>query len=294
MHGYEDLARWVTLRNAVFLDDPDSVAALALIRARERGHVNLLALEDGEPVGIAMLADDPGSQTETHAYVEVGVVPERRGRGIGTALFSDISQRVQARGQLGLQCEALVSDSRTLDWLAQRGFEESYRLKQLVLAADDELADAPPPDGVVLHAIGAHPDLVGGMFEVAQASYGELAGPRAAQAPSRLEWQVYELGGEVDLDLSLVAERDGGVLGYSTLHSSPGSPDAFHRMTCVLPDLDAVARALLREQVVRAREERPRRMVAWALTTRSEGWLGSLGFRVCDESATLRGPLLTG
>ena len=90
MHGYEALVRWVDLRNSLFPHDPDSVQVLALARAREAGHVNLIAYVDDEPVGVAMIGDDPGTQASTHAYVEVGIVPSFRGRGIGTALFRDV------------------------------------------------------------------------------------------------------------------------------------------------------------------------------------------------------------
>lgn len=292
MHGYEELARWVDLRNAVFPDDPDSVQVLALIRARQVGHVNLLAVDEGRPVGIAMLADDYGPEASTHAYVEVGVVPERRGEGIGSALFHDVSQRAQVRGRLGLECETLVSDSRTVDWLTRRGFREGGRLRQLALAADVPVAGASLPAGVALHSIASRPDLIGGMFEVAQAAYGELSGHRPDQVSSRIEWEVYELGGELDLDLSLVAERNGDVFGYSTLLAPPGATDAFLRMLCVLPGLDAVAAALVREQVGRAREAGRLRILCWALSPRVEECLSSLGFRVADESVTLRGPLL--
>ena len=290
VHGYEELQRWVELRNAVFPDDPDSVQVTALIRARQVGHVNLLAFEDGRPVGVAKLADDPDAST--HAYVEVGVARDVRGRGIGSALFRDVSQRAGARGQIGLECEAVLSDPAAVDWLRRRGFREHGRLRQLALAADDRLADAPVPAGVALHAIGSRPDLIDGMFEVAQTAYAELTGHRTGQAETATEWQVYELGGELDLDLSLIAEREGAVLGYSTLLAPAGNPDAFHRMTCVLPGQDDVARALVREQVAGAREAGHTRVLSWALSPRMEGWLLALGFRVAEESVTLRGPLL--
>src|SRR5688500_12979523 len=182
VHGHEALARWVEVRNALFPHDPDSVQVLALSRAREVGHVNLLALVDGEPVGVAMLGDDPGTRASTHAYVEVGVVPEYRGRGVGTALFRDVSLRVLTRGHEGLQCDALASDSQSLDWLTRRGFREQRRHAQFVLAESDPLADAPLPAGVAMHSLGSRPDLLEGMFHVAQTVYPELPSPLSGQA----------------------------------------------------------------------------------------------------------------
>ena len=42
--GYADLERWVETRNEVAPDDPDDAGMMALVRASELGHVNLLAL----------------------------------------------------------------------------------------------------------------------------------------------------------------------------------------------------------------------------------------------------------
>jgi ribosomal protein S18 acetylase RimI-like enzyme len=294
VHGYEALARWVEVRNSVFPHDPDSTQVLALARAREANHVNLLALVDGEVVGVGMLGDDPGTRASTHAYVEVGVVPGHRGRGVGTALFRDLSRRVLGSGYEGLECEALVSDTRSLEWLTSRGFRELRRHTQLVLEADDAVGDAPVPAGLALHAVGLHPELIRGMFAVAEAAYAELPSPRSGQAGTFTAWQVYELGAEgLDLELSLVAERDGEVQGYSTVTTSSGSDDVLHRMTCVLPAAGAeLAAALVREQVVRTRAAGRRRFAAWALTSSMEEVFSQLGFRAGEVSATLRGPLL--
>ena len=294
MHGHEALARWVEVRNPLFPQDPDSVQVLALARAREVGHVNLLALVDGEPVGVAMLGDDPGTRASTHAYVEVGVLPEHRGRGFGTALFRDVSLRVLMRGHEGLECEALASDSRSVDWLTRRGFREQRRHPQLVLEADDPVGEAPLPAGTALHALGSRPDLIAGMFEVAQVAYADYPSPRGGQAATYTDWQVYELGAEaIDVELSLVAERNGVVLGYSTVIAPPSADEARHKMTCVLPAAgDELAAALVREVVVHARAAGRRRVVAWALTPAMEDVFSRLGFRPGDASVMFRGPLL--
>ena len=294
MHGYEALVRWVDLRNSLFPHDPDSVQVLALARAREAGHVNLLAYVDDEPVGVAMIGDDPGTRASTHAYVEVGIVPSFRGRGIGTALFRDVSLRVLTRSKEGLECEALASDARSLEWLARRGFQELRRYPEHTLEAGDPLVDAPLPDGVAVHAVGSRPDLLHGMYEVARAAYPELPSPLSGQAGTYTEWQVYELGsGALDLDLSLVAEQDGAVQGYSTMTAPAGSEDAAHRMVHVaLEAAPGLAAALVREQVVRARDARRRRVVAWATTPAVATVYAGLGFRAGDESVMLRGPLL--
>ena len=294
VHGYEALEAWAELRNTIFHHDQESAQVLALARAREAGHVNLLALVDDEPVGVAMIPDDPGTRVSTHAYVEVGVVPGHRGKGVGSALFRDVSVRVSKRGHEGLECEALASDTGALEWLARRGFREQRRHPELVLGAGDSLGDASLAAGTVLHTVGARPDLIAGMFRVAQAVYPHFPSPRDRQAATFTDWQVYELGIEgLDIGLSLVAERRGEVQGYSTLTTPAGSDDAFHRMTCVLPAAGTeLAAALVRELVLGARATGRRRIVAWALTPWIERVLARLGFRAGDESVMMRGPLL--
>jgi GNAT superfamily N-acetyltransferase len=294
VHGYEALGQWAAVRNSIFRLDPESAQVLALVRAREVGHTNLLAVVNGEPVGVAMIPDDPGTRASTHAYVEVGVVPGHRGRGVGSALFHDVSQRVSNRGHEGLECEASAEDTATLDWLGRRGFREQRRHPQLVIGPDDPLAEAPVPDGVGLHAFGSRPDLIEGMFRVAQAIYPRFPSPRDGQAATFADWQVYELGDEdVDVELSLVAERDGDVQGYSMLTTPAGLDDAWHRVTCVLPTAgEELGAALVREQVARARAAGRKRVVSWALTPWTARVVAQLGFSAGEESVTLRGPLL--
>jgi hypothetical protein len=75
--GFADLERWVAMRNEVVPDDPGDTGMMALIRASELDHVNLLAWRDGEVVGVGMLTADPNAPASAHPYVEV-MVPQRR------------------------------------------------------------------------------------------------------------------------------------------------------------------------------------------------------------------------
>jgi hypothetical protein len=83
----------------------------------------------------------------------------------------------------------------------------------------------------------------------------------------------------LDVELSLVAERRGEVLGYSTLATPTGSDDASHETTWVLPPGTELAEELVRELVPGARAADPRRVVAWALAPWTERVLVRLGFR---------------
>lgn len=91
--GFADLERWTATRNEVVPDDPGDPGMLALIRASELEHVNLLAWWDGEVVGVGMLTADANALASDHPYVEVLVPQRHRGRGVGTALLADVSER---------------------------------------------------------------------------------------------------------------------------------------------------------------------------------------------------------
>jgi len=54
--GYDDLARWVRLRNEVEPDEPEDPERMALVRANEPDHLDLIALDGEEPVGTGLPA----------------------------------------------------------------------------------------------------------------------------------------------------------------------------------------------------------------------------------------------
>ena len=100
--GYDELQRWVQARNDA---GPDvyTTEMTALLRAVELDHVDLLALDDGEPVGTAFISGDPRSVASGRPYVEINVPPERRGRGFGSALFAAVAEHARRLGHHGLR-----------------------------------------------------------------------------------------------------------------------------------------------------------------------------------------------
>ena len=98
------------------------------------------AEEDGELVGWAGVGLSWESQTKGGAYANVIVHPERRRRGVGTALWDLIEARL---GELGAQrVSAFGPDEPSSHaFAAARGFRETFRLRLSRL----ELPDLPPP-----------------------------------------------------------------------------------------------------------------------------------------------------
>ncbi len=294
--GYAELERWVEARNEVLPDDPDSVQMMALVRASELEHVDLLAYENGEVVGTGMLAGDPSSLESSHPYVEVTVRKGRRGRGVGAALLQNLSDRVRRLGKEGLECESRAHDDYSIAFLERRGFTATGRAAKYELELDAfDAAERLPPPGVELAMVADRPDLVPGMYRVAEVTFPEMGGYQASQARSLHEWQLYQLGSAgIALDMSPVALAGDEVIGFATLIRRPDGLTAEHRIAAVLPEWRrmGVATTLLRAQLAAAKRANVETVIAWGRSGHIGVVYGTrLGFEPCAETIAFRGPL---
>ncbi len=291
--GYEELEQWVLVRNQALPDDPENAQMMALIRATEIDHVDLLALYDGEIVGTAMLAGDPHSVGSTHPYVEFSVLPGHRGRGVGTALFEELSGHARGLGKLGFVCEARVDDPTSVAFLERRAYVEVARTDQYAL----DLAAAQKPlrrDDAEVVWLADRPDLVPGMHEVARAAYPGLSYRAARQAETLEDWQMYELGEpSLRLELTAIAIEEGEVVGYSPLIGLPALNAGRHRLIVKEgPRHEEVATALAGAQADRARELGIERIISWRRSETIARVHAALGFELRTTSIGFRGPLL--
>jgi N-acetylglutamate synthase-like GNAT family acetyltransferase len=286
--GYEELERWVAARNEVVPDDTDTVALKVLRRATQEGRVDLIAYDDGEVVGVGLLAGGPVTVRSTHPYVEV-LVPDRyRGRGVGTALLHALSDRLRLIGKDGLEVEARSDDAYSLGYLERRGFVEVDRWTQLVLELDTyKLAESTPPTGVEIAWLSDRPDLLEGLFAVARASGRDLGGSFQA-------WQVYELGDpRIVLDLTAIALAEDEVVGYSTFVQFADEGTGGQRAMAVLPAWEerGIARVLTQTQIAVARRAGLETLVAWARPWQYQDLYESLGYEARTASIDFQGPL---
>lgn len=265
--GYDDLERWVEIRNEAAPDDPETVEMMALVRARELHRMDLLAFLDGEPVGAAFLAGDPASVASTHPYVDIRVRDELRGRGVGTALVTALAEGARAQGKLGFECSVLASDAHSLGYVERRGYEEIRRVDKWTLDLTGEVPLHEPPPGVEITWLAERPDLMNAMYDVATATYPEFGGWIGRQADTIQDWLVYELGNPaMPVELTSVAVAgDGEVAGFSTFIRLPDGRTASHRMVAVAHAWRrrGIARALVSAQLHGAKGAGYESMVAW-------------------------------
>lgn len=294
--GYSDLECWVDARNEVLPDDPDSAQMMALVRANELDHVDLLACDDGEVVGTGMLAGDPASMSSTHPYVEVTVREPHRGRGVGTALLRELSERARRLGKEGLDTESRAHDAYSIGFLERRGFVELGRSAKYVLELSTyEEPEASQTEGVDVVMLADRPDLLPGMYEVARATYPEVGGYQAKQAESLYEWQLYHLGSPgTALDMTPLALANGEVIGFATLIRRADGRTAEHRIAAVRADWRrrGIATLLLRTQLAAAKRAGVETVVAWGRSQHAGQPYGtSVGFEIQTETIAFRGPL---
>jgi GNAT superfamily N-acetyltransferase len=294
--GYGELERWVAARNEVLTDDPDSAEMMALVRASELDHVDLLAYEDGEILGTGMLGGDPESVESSHPYVEVTVPERHRGRGVGAALLGELSERARRLGKEGLVTESRAHDAYSIAFLERRGFVELGRSAKYVLELSTyEEPEASQTEGVDVVMLADRPDLLPGMYEVARATYPEVGGYQAKQAESLYEWQLYHLGSPgTALDMTPLALANGEVIGFATLIRRADGRTAEHRIAAVRADWRrrGIATLLLRTQLAAAKRAGVETVVAWGRSQHAGQPYGtSVGFEIQTETSAFRGPL---
>jgi len=222
--------------------------------------VHFVAFADGEPVGTGWT----GSREESRLWCGFGVLPARRGTGVGTALFGAVSEVARSRGADGLVLEVLQAHQQSLDWVERRGFVEVER--QEAVALDLTRHDPAPvdvPEGIEIVTRAASPDLGRGMYEVGVEAARDIPGLDGAHDPSFEEWAAFEIERPSrDPELCFIALAEGRVVGFASLDVFP--EDVFHGLTAVAREWrgHGVGAALKRSQIVAAKA----RGLAWPLS----------------------------
>jgi GNAT superfamily N-acetyltransferase len=290
--GYEDLGRWVETRNEIG-PDVSTVEMTALLRATELDHVDLIALEDGNPVGTAFISGDPRSVQSRRPYVEVTVPHRHRGRGVGSALLAAVTRHARALRYEALRCTAQADDPDAIAFLGNRGFAVTRRTEELVLALEGD-AQPPSPSKLELVWLSDRPDLLPAMYAVAEAAAEHRPDFSAGFVRSEAEWQTYELGSPlVRLELTVLASSGDEIRGYAIAQDVPGEDALYHRAIATKPGDDerSVTEALIGGQIDGARSAGIGTMLALPWNERLEVVYADLGYRSRRTWLEFEGPL---
>jgi mycothiol synthase len=294
--GEADLERIIAVRAGIDPLFETTVDDLRFLRSRLRGPVHLLAAVDGEPVGFGFAGVFPEQETEPFAFADLGVLPEFRGRGVGSALHAALSAHVRDLGKGALQLEVPEQNAEAIGFFQKRGYIEIERQKAVELDLTALEAKSPqPPSGIEISSWAARPDLTPAMYELYREASADIPGLDADTAWTFVEWRARELERpDRRHDLSFLAIAGEEVVGYATLDVFPAG--GFHGLTAVARDWRrrGVGRALKRSQIAAAKEAGLEKL----FTESEEGnepmrrLNEELGFRPIPGMIVFRGPLV--
>jgi GNAT superfamily N-acetyltransferase len=294
VEGEEDVDVFLGLRHAI---DPEHMPTRAqyLEHVKAPGRVDLIAELDGDPVAAAFVERHGENVAGPVAWISVRVLAEHRRRGVGTALFRELSAVARADGKSELVFSARHDDPDSLDYLGKRGFVEALRMRESVLVLEDAKTAFASPPGVTLVPFAA---------ELDEAVY-DVALDVARDVPTAQEsfeigdidqWRADQLPATTVRECSFVALADGAPVGYAilvagkrgeALHSMTGTRRAWRRR--------GIALALKQAQIDAARSAGLRRLrTANAVQNPMLLVNERLGFRRDVDWIHLRGPLLDG
>lgn len=230
--------------------------------------------------------------------VRLSVLPERRGRGVGSALYREVSNWFRPRGIRELSALVPQDDPAGIAFAERRGFHEHSRGERLVL---DLLAlEAPaiaPPDGIEIVTWADRPELIHGIYEVAREALPDIPGEEDAIIEPFEDWRAHEMEGSGDRpDATFVALAGEEVVGYAKFSLTAAQPtNAHHDLTGVKRAWrrKGIAGALKRAQVAWAKEHGYERLLTAPelRNERSRRMNQRLGYRPAPGWVVMRGPL---
>lgn len=167
----------------------------------------------------------------------VGVLPEHRRRGLGSALYRLAEDHARALGAARFTSFAMESDEKGRAFAARRGFREGRRDQHWELDVDTAARrNAEPPPGAELVRLRAVRDRERDLFELYDAAHTDMPG----DDPYTLEfdeWLPEALGDpSLDLDVSAVVLVDGRPAAFAWLNTDREGGLGENEMTGTHPD----------------------------------------------------------
>ena len=248
-----DIYNEVWPRRAVTQEDVDAWHRMS------RASVELIGSVDGVDAGSAAMSV-PLARPHL-AYVLLTVLPSRRRRGVGRALFDAAASWVNEQGVGEIEAPVEVGDDESLAFAKRRRFSELSRdfVVELELArVEPPPVDAPAGFDVVL--LADRPELAPGAYDVGLEALPDVPGSDGWTPPTYEEFIDAHLRGPA----IFLAVTGGEVVAYAKLHANPDGKSAEHGMTAVKRDWRGrgIAQSLKRAQIAWAKEHGLERLTA--------------------------------
>jgi GNAT superfamily N-acetyltransferase len=295
--GEEELGELARVLATVDPNSGSTVATLVDWRRQAEQMAWLLADAGGSTAGGAVVLVGWHNPREV-AMARIGVLPEHRRKGTGTALYGAASAWARERGATELESEVRADDPESLAWAERRGFREVSRNSLMVLdLADVEPPPADPPQGIEIVPWAGRPELAPGLYEVAREAVADIPGNEDDDVGDFDTWLRRDMQGAGDRPEATFVALDGGrVVGFAKFSISGDDDErAFHDLTGVLRAWRGrgIAAALKRTQIAWAKEQGFARLATFN-EERNEPIRRlnqRYGYRLEPGSIVLRGPL---
>jgi GNAT superfamily N-acetyltransferase len=284
------------LFNAVWPQHAVTMAEVDSFKRAALAHADHIARFDGEPAGSGFVAILPQRPSVGSALLTV--LAERRRRGVGTALYRELSRWCAAQGVETIEAMVEADDEESLGYARRRGFIEVERYPKRVLKLGDLVAPTvAPPSGVEIVSWADRPEVARGIYAVAVEVYADVPGGEDEVMEPFEDWLAHDMQGSSDRpDATFVALAGDEVVGYAKFSVTAAQPTvAFHDMTGVKRPWRGrgVAGALKRAQIGWAKANGYERLET-GNEVRNEPIRRlnvSLGYRETPGRVLMRGPL---
>ena len=283
------------VRNVI---DPEPITRATLVARTVDDVVShaVVFRADGRAVSAAWTSWTAWMKSVDEAIFRIWVLPEWRGRGIGSRLFEDLRAFAVENGIRKAVGKVLADDVASLAFLRNRGLVEFGR-QQLGFFDLDLAREAAPvgaPDGITLASIAERPDLERAVYDLESTTLPEVPSLADIPPPSWEDWSTHLTATVYQRDLSLVA-LEGDVVVGSIQVDDDGEGDAFIVMLSVAPAMRrrGIARALKQELARRAAAAGWKHLVTQNDGTNDavRGLNEQLGYRYLPVGVLVQGPL---
>jgi GNAT superfamily N-acetyltransferase len=189
-------------------------------RATQAGFDDWLALLDGEAVGVASCSLNLGMEEDTAAFAVACVLPHARGKGVGTALYRQVSEHARDLGKSELMTWGYEDDAGGVAFAELHGFAAVRRIPGLRLVLDGcPRPTVDVPDGVVITTLADSPEVARGVWETAGETMPDI--PHYGVPMSAGPFETFAArsfaGPKYIPEATFVAVKDGEVIGYAQL-----------------------------------------------------------------------------